>query len=90
MLRPMTTAKLALEPDRIVYAIADRPRLTAKRPRAPPERSNTGAKGKQYIYPLSFPKHLVRDQGVGGSNPLSPTIYFQADTRLPSSPKCLP
>ncbi len=24
--------------------------------------------------------NLVRDQGVGGSNPLSPTIYFQADT----------
>jgi hypothetical protein len=23
------------------------------------------------------PWNLVRDQGVGGSNPLSPTIYFQ-------------
>jgi hypothetical protein len=23
------------------------------------------------------PGNLVRDQGVGGSNPLSPTIYFQ-------------
>ena len=31
---------------------------------------------------LSLVEHLVRDQGVGGSNPLSPTIYFQADTRL--------
>jgi hypothetical protein len=26
---------------------------------------------------LSLVEHLVRDQGVGGSNPLSPTIYFQ-------------
>ena len=34
---------------------------------------------------LSLVEHLVRDQGVGGSNPLSPTIYFQADTRLPKS-----
>ena len=25
---------------------------------------------------LSLVEHLVRDQGVGGSNPLSPTIYF--------------
>jgi hypothetical protein len=24
---------------------------------------------------LSLVEHLVRDQGVGGSNPLSPTIY---------------
>jgi hypothetical protein len=28
---------------------------------------------------LSLVEHLVRDQGVGGSNPLSPTNYFQAD-----------
>ena len=27
---------------------------------------------------LSLVEHLVRDQGVGGSNPLSPTISFQA------------
>src|SRR6201996_1931027 len=26
---------------------------------------------------LSLVEHLVRDQGVGGSNPLSPTIYNQ-------------
>ena len=25
---------------------------------------------------LSLVEHLVRDQGVGGSNPLSPTIVF--------------
>ena len=25
---------------------------------------------------LSLVEHLVRDQGVGGSNPLSPTKYF--------------
>jgi hypothetical protein len=25
---------------------------------------------------LSLVEHLVRDQGVGGSNPLSPTIFF--------------
>ena len=31
---------------------------------------------------LSLVEHLVRDQGVGGSNPLSPTIYFQADVAL--------
>jgi hypothetical protein len=24
---------------------------------------------------LSLVEHLVRDQGVGGSNPLSPTIF---------------
>jgi hypothetical protein len=34
--------------------------------------------------------NLVRDQGVGGSNPLSPTIYFQADTHLPSPKKFPP
>ena len=27
---------------------------------------------------LSLVEHLVRDQGVGGSNPLSPTNYFQS------------
>jgi hypothetical protein len=26
---------------------------------------------------LSLVEHLVRDQGVGGSNPLSPTIFTQ-------------
>ena len=26
---------------------------------------------------LSLVEHLVRDQGVGGSNPLSPTIFFK-------------
>jgi hypothetical protein len=31
---------------------------------------------------LSLVEHLVRDQGVGGSNPLSPTIYFQRLTRI--------
>ena len=34
---------------------------------------------------LSLVEHLVRDQGVGGSNPLSPTILFynlQPHTRL--------
>jgi hypothetical protein len=25
---------------------------------------------------LSLVEHLVRDQGVGGSNPLSPTIFL--------------
>jgi hypothetical protein len=34
--------------------------------------------------------NLVRDQGVGGSNPLSPTIYFQAVIRLPSPEKSPP
>jgi hypothetical protein len=29
---------------------------------------------------LSLVEHLVRDQGVGGSNPLSPTISFQQFT----------
>ncbi len=27
---------------------------------------------------LSLVEHLVRDQGVGGSNPLSPTNYLQS------------
>ena len=31
---------------------------------------------------LSLVEHLVRDQGVGGSNPLSPTISNQALTTL--------
>jgi hypothetical protein len=31
---------------------------------------------------LSLVEHLVRDQGVGGSNPLSPTIYFKRLQRL--------
>ena len=31
---------------------------------------------------LSLVEHLVRDQGVGGSNPLSPTNYFQSLTIL--------
>jgi hypothetical protein len=34
---------------------------------------------------LSLVEHLVRDQGVGGSNPLSPTI-FQSDTNDFTSP----
>jgi hypothetical protein len=29
---------------------------------------------------LSLVEHLVRDQGVGGSNPLSPTNYFNQCT----------
>jgi hypothetical protein len=35
--------------------------------------------------------NLVRDQGVGGSNPLSPTIYFQRHTAIlkNSAPKPL-
>ena len=32
---------------------------------------------------LSLVEHLVRDQGVGGSNPLSPTISFQFLERYP-------
>src|SRR6476660_336208 len=32
---------------------------------------------------LSLVEHLVRDQGVGGSNPLSPTIFSQAN-QIPS------
>ena len=31
---------------------------------------------------LSLVEHLVRDQGVGGSNPLSPTIFSQANQRI--------
>src|SRR5947207_7922887 len=32
---------------------------------------------------LSLVEHLVRDQGVGGSNPLSPTISFQPLAKSP-------
>ena len=31
---------------------------------------------------LSLVEHLVRDQGVGGSNPLSPTIIFNNLTAI--------
>ncbi len=37
---------------------------------------------------LSLVEHLVRDQGVGGSNPLSPTIlfkYISATSGFPST-----
>jgi 5-deoxy-glucuronate isomerase len=34
---------------------------------------------------LSLVEHLVRDQGVGGSNPLSPTIYPGKNIFLPAS-----
>jgi hypothetical protein len=33
---------------------------------------------------LSLVEHLVRDQGVGGSNPLSPTIILQQLAIFPS------
>ena len=36
---------------------------------------------------LSLVEHLVRDQGVGGSNPLSPTIYSQAVHWISDDPK---
>ena len=41
---------------------------------------------------LSLVEHLVRDQGVGGSNPLSPTNYLNpvielADFRFPKFPE---
>ncbi len=41
---------------------------------------------------LSLVEHLVRDQGVGGSNPLSPTISNQvlADTRRVGEKQGLP
>ena len=35
---------------------------------------------------LSLVEHLVRDQGVGGSNPLSPTIYFNPVIELADFP----
>jgi hypothetical protein len=38
---------------------------------------------------LSLVEHLVRDQGVGGSNPLSPTNCFQLLTVLPVGPLVL-
>ena len=31
---------------------------------------------------LSLVEHLVRDQGVGGSNPLAPTIHLQQHQSL--------
>jgi hypothetical protein len=31
---------------------------------------------------LSLVEHLVRDQGVGGSNPLSPTNYLKRLERI--------
>ena len=34
---------------------------------------------------LSLVEHLVRDQGVGGSNPLSPTNYFQSFRTIESA-----
>ena len=39
---------------------------------------------------LSLVEHLVRDQGVGGSNPLSPTKYFQLLTAEPGTQKPTP
>jgi len=36
---------------------------------------------------LSLVEHLVRDQGVGGSNPLSPTNKINNLHRFPGSPK---
>jgi hypothetical protein len=38
---------------------------------------------------LSLVEHLVRDQGVGGSNPLSPTIYFNNLANLLNSSEFL-
>ncbi len=41
---------------------------------------------------LSLVEHLVRDQGVGGSNPLSPTNYFPLrliGTILPHKQVCV-
>ena len=35
---------------------------------------------------LSLVEHLVRDQGVGGSNPLSPTNYLNPVIELASFP----
>jgi hypothetical protein len=34
---------------------------------------------------LSLVEHLVRDQGVGGSNPLSPTKFFKQLERVQHS-----
>ena len=36
---------------------------------------------------LSLVEHLVRDQGVGGSNPLSPTIFFKQIRTFSDPPK---
>jgi len=41
---------------------------------------------------LSLVEHLVRDQGVGGSNPLSPTNSFQSlaiQLSIQGQPRCL-
>jgi hypothetical protein len=38
---------------------------------------------------LSLVEHLVRDQGVGGSNPLSPTNCFQSLAVPPVDPLVL-
>jgi hypothetical protein len=38
---------------------------------APPELAHSNTSVGEW---LSLVEHLVRDQGVGGSNPLSPTI----------------
>ena len=35
---------------------------------------------------LSLVEHLVRDQGVGGSNPLSPTNVFEETRALKQLP----
>ncbi len=35
---------------------------------------------------LSLVEHLVRDQGVGGSNPLSPTNLFKQLRQFPPDP----
>src|ERR1019366_4646195 len=43
-----------------------------------PRRSRGGSVGEW----LSLVEHLVRDQGVGGSNPLSPTNSFKQLERL--------
>jgi hypothetical protein len=39
---------------------------------------------------LSLVEHLVRDQGVGGSNPLSPTMFFSAIYNRVKVQKCDP
>ena len=45
---------------------------------------------KQYVGEwLSLVEHLVRDQGVGGSNPLSPTNIFDTSQTL-NKPKIDP
>ena len=40
---------------------------------------------------LSLVEHLVRDQGVGGSNPLSPTNFLKqihSESGLPANRRC--